>query len=196
MKIFLHWILKGTGVGGIALGGGYSWLTPKVGWVANNVLNYELVTASGEILDINKTFSSSPSSPPHHRDLFEALKGGGNNFGIVTRFDVATFEHNQKIQGGYIMLPGNETRRVLQGFDSFMKYGGEDENAALALEFVMQEVSEQDSILIWVTASDGLSEEHHPSLQPLLEMQPEAIASTYGPTTFADYPGSVPPVSR
>ncbi|KXS97001.1 hypothetical protein AC578_1885 [Pseudocercospora eumusae] len=176
----------GTGVGGIALGGGYSWLTPKVGWVADNVLNYELVTASGEILTVNRT-----SWP----DLFQALKGGGNNFGIVTRFDVKTFEHDQKLLGGHVLLPINVTEEVLKNFDGFMQDRGQDENAALALEFVMHKNNSQSQILTWITAGDGKAD-GHPSLRPLVEMQNQSIASTYGPTTFAEYPGAVPPVSR
>lgn len=87
--------VKTVGVGGLTLGGGYSWFTPRVGWVADNVVNYEIVLASGEVKNVNNGSDS---------DLFVALKGGGNNFGIVTRFDIAAFEHDQKIYGGYPTL--------------------------------------------------------------------------------------------
>lgn len=71
-----------VGVGGYLLGGGMSYIGPLVGWACDNVVEYELVLASGKIVDVNK--DSYP-------DLFPALKGGGNNFGIVTRYALKTF---------------------------------------------------------------------------------------------------------
>lgn len=67
-----------VGIGGLVLGGGYSWFTSKMGFVADGVVNFELVTGSGAIIQVNATSYS---------DLFVGLKGGGNNFGIVTRYD-------------------------------------------------------------------------------------------------------------
>jgi FAD/FMN-containing dehydrogenase len=70
-----------VGVGGLLLGGGISHFTTRVGWACDNVVNFEVVLANGSLVDINE--GSSPL-------LFQALKGGGNNFGVVTRFDLAT----------------------------------------------------------------------------------------------------------
>jgi hypothetical protein len=56
------------------------------GFVCDDVVNYEVVLASGEVINANaKT----------NEDLFAALKGGGNNFGIVTRFDLRIFSLGQ-----------------------------------------------------------------------------------------------------
>ncbi|VUC32187.1 unnamed protein product, partial [Clonostachys rosea] len=71
-----------VGVGGLLLGGGISHFTTKVGWACDNVVNYEVVLANGTIINADKT---------NHPDIFLALKGGGNNLGVVTRFDLATF---------------------------------------------------------------------------------------------------------
>ncbi|MCJ1309087.1 hypothetical protein MMC25_002742 [Agyrium rufum] len=70
-----------VGVGGSTLGGGISYFAPRVGWACDNVMNYEIVLASGKLTNANAT-----SKP----DLFRALKGGMNNFGVVTRFDLFT----------------------------------------------------------------------------------------------------------
>jgi len=75
-------ICEDVSVGGISLGGGQSLFQPKVGWAVDNILNYELLLASGEIVNANQT-----SRP----DLFKALKGGNTNFGIVTKVDLAAF---------------------------------------------------------------------------------------------------------
>lgn len=62
------------------------------GFICDNVVNYEIVLASGEIVNANAD---------SHPDLWIALRGGGNNFGIVTRFDLAIFEQGQ-LWGGKI----------------------------------------------------------------------------------------------
>lgn len=71
-----------VGVGGLTLGGGVGWTTPRTGFACDNVVNYELVLANGEIINANA--SCQP-------DLWRALKGGSSNFGIVTKFDINTF---------------------------------------------------------------------------------------------------------
>ncbi|KAK8100565.1 FAD binding domain-containing protein, partial [Apiospora kogelbergensis] len=72
-----------VGVGGLLLGGGLSFYTGKRGLACNDVVNFEVVLANGSVIDANA--KENPG-------LFKALKGGSNNFGIVTRFDMLTFE--------------------------------------------------------------------------------------------------------
>ncbi|KAJ5162334.1 FAD binding domain protein [Penicillium capsulatum] len=75
-----------VGVGGLLLGGGISQFGPRVGWSCDNLVNAEIVLASGQIVDANET---------SHPDLWTALKGGTSNFGIVTRYDLATFAQDR-----------------------------------------------------------------------------------------------------
>ncbi|MCJ1476431.1 hypothetical protein MMC13_005097 [Lambiella insularis] len=72
-----------VGDGGLTLGGGISYFSPRVGWACDNVVNFEIVLASGKLANANTT-----SLP----DLYRALKGGWNNFGFVTRFDLTAFQ--------------------------------------------------------------------------------------------------------
>ncbi|KAK3302991.1 uncharacterized protein B0T15DRAFT_260730 [Chaetomium strumarium] len=73
--------LPGLGVGGFLLGGGLSYFSGEYGLGADNVRNFEVVLGNGSIVEANAHANA---------DLFWALKGGGPNFGIVTRFDLAT----------------------------------------------------------------------------------------------------------
>lgn len=83
-----------VGVGGLVLAAGISWYTAEAGFACDSVVNYEVVLASGEIVNANATANS---------DLWRALKGGGANFGIVTRFDIEAFPaHNLAIDTRYI----------------------------------------------------------------------------------------------
>jgi FAD/FMN-containing dehydrogenase len=84
-----------TGIAGFTLGGGLGWLMGKHGLAADNLLAVELVTAGGEVLQVD-----ADSNP----DLFWALRGGGGNFGIATSFTYRV--HPLKmITGGLIAHP-------------------------------------------------------------------------------------------
>ncbi|KAM0517594.1 hypothetical protein ACHAPW_007971 [Verticillium nonalfalfae] len=66
----------------------------KYGWSCDNVVNFEVVTTGGKIINANKD---------ENEDLWWALKGGSNNFGIVTRLDMSTFPVANGVWGGIIM---------------------------------------------------------------------------------------------
>ncbi|KAK9346941.1 hypothetical protein V1522DRAFT_457575 [Lipomyces starkeyi] len=113
------------GVGGLTLGGGISFISGLHGWACDNVVNYEVVIADGTILDVNE--STYP-------DLYWALRGGGNNFGIVTRFDLETY-HQGLMWGGnqFYLMAHNQS-----AIEAFVKFGHDapsDPNAALIFEY-------------------------------------------------------------
>ena len=67
-----------------------------------------------------------------HSDLFKALKGGLNNFGVVTRFDLKTFPQG-KVWGGFVFYEPNTTAMQLEALQSFTdaSAAGEDDYAAI-----------------------------------------------------------------
>lgn len=98
-----------VGVPGYLLGGGISFLSGERGWGANNIKNYQVVTADGRIIDVNANSNS---------DLFWALKGGSNNFGIITRFDLKTYPANP-IFGGTISYGPSEVPQYIDALDLY-----------------------------------------------------------------------------
>ncbi|KAK2599014.1 hypothetical protein QQS21_005548 [Conoideocrella luteorostrata] len=97
--------VSAIGVGGLTLGGGISFFSNRRGWACDNVNSFEVVFADGSI---RKVSYKSPQS-----DLYWALRGGGNNFGIVTRFDVATYPQGDLWAGAQIFLLTEETSTAI-----------------------------------------------------------------------------------
>ena len=86
-----------VGVGGITLGGGIGFLVRKHGLTIDDVLGAEVVTADGELLEVDQDT---------HPELFWALRGGGGNFGVATRLRFRLHEIDEVI-GGMLMLPAS-----------------------------------------------------------------------------------------
>ena len=86
-----------VGVGGIALSGGIGFLVRKYGLTIDDLLGAEVVTADGELLEVDDE---------SHPDLFWALRGGGGNFGVATRLRFRLHEVDV-VLGGMLMLPAS-----------------------------------------------------------------------------------------
>ncbi|CEI39927.1 hypothetical protein FVEN_g2195 [Fusarium venenatum] len=110
-----------VGVGGLILGGGISYFSGSKGWACDNVRNYEVVIASGDIVN---------ASPDTNTDLYWALRGGGgSNFGIVTRFDLASFEQGD-LWSTSLIHPGALNTTIIPHFQNLTENGlPEDQNA-------------------------------------------------------------------
>jgi len=96
-----------TGVAGLTLGGGFGWLSRTLGLAADNLLSAEIVTADAGRLQVSAT---------EHPDLFWAIRGGGGNFGVVTRFEFALHPVDPQITAGLIVYPFAQAQSVLQQY--------------------------------------------------------------------------------
>ena len=86
-----------VGIGGITLGGGVGYLVRKHGLTIDSLLAADVVTADGQLLRVDAET---------HPDLFWAIRGGGGNFGVATRFKFRLHKVDT-IMGGMLMLPGD-----------------------------------------------------------------------------------------
>jgi FAD/FMN-containing dehydrogenase len=96
-----------VGVAGLTLGGGFGYLTRRFGWAVDNLAEVEIVTADGRIR-IASRFENA--------DLFWALRGGGGNFGVVTRFTFRLHEVGPTIFGGLIAWPFEQAAEVMDAY--------------------------------------------------------------------------------
>jgi len=93
-----------VGIGGLTLGGGIGYLVRKHGLTIDDLLAADVVTADGELLRVDEE---------SHPDLFWAIRGGGGNFGVATRFRLRLHEVGA-VYGGILMLPA--TVDTITGF--------------------------------------------------------------------------------
>jgi hypothetical protein len=119
-------IISTTGVGGLTLGGGLGHLTRKYGLTIDNLLEAELVLASGE-----RVRASSGENP----DLFWAIRGGGGNFGVVTSFTFRLHEVGTVI-GGPTFWPVEQGAEILSAYREFLPSAPRELNGFFAFHTV------------------------------------------------------------
>jgi FAD/FMN-containing dehydrogenase len=100
-------LVSTTGVGGFTLGGGFGHLACKYGLACDNLRSAELVTADGSVVQASESQNS---------ELFWGLRGGGGNFGIVTKFEFDLHPIGPVVLGGPIFYPGEQAVQVVSGW--------------------------------------------------------------------------------
>ncbi|KAK4154503.1 hypothetical protein C8A00DRAFT_14367 [Chaetomidium leptoderma] len=123
--------LPTIGVGGSILGGGYHHLSNEFGLAADNAKNFEVVLSNGSLVNANSG---------EHSDLFWALKGGGPNFGVVTRYDLYTVPvHDAWVQ--MTVYAPDDAPRLLSAFDEWQRSQAADSKSnadlIISLDFVV-----------------------------------------------------------
>jgi FAD/FMN-containing dehydrogenase len=112
-----------TGVAGLTLGGGFGWLACTHSTASDNLISAELVTAKGEILQVDDS---------NNEDLFWAIRGGGGNFGVVTMFEYRLHKINPTVTAGMILHPMDKAKEMFRFYreyvrkapDELMSYAG------------------------------------------------------------------------
>jgi FAD/FMN-containing dehydrogenase len=96
--------VSSTGIAGLTLGGGMGWLMGKYGLACDNLRAADVVTADGRLIT---------TSASENEDLFWALRGGGGNFGVVTRFEYALHPVTTMV-AGLLVYPLDRARDLLR----------------------------------------------------------------------------------
>lgn len=105
-----------VGIAGITLGGGIGYFVRKFGLTIDDLLGVELVCADGAVLTVDEK---------NHPDLFWAIRGGGGNFGVVTKFHYRLHDVDT-ILGGMMVLPA--TTKTIVALVDFLKDSPEELN--------------------------------------------------------------------
>jgi hypothetical protein len=113
-----------VGVAGLTLGGGLGYLTRRFGWTADNLEEVEIVTADGQI---------RTASRDENADLHWALRGGGGNFGVVTRFTFRLHEVGPTVSGGLIVWSADRVDDVLATYRDLTEPASRKLTAALTV---------------------------------------------------------------
>jgi FAD/FMN-containing dehydrogenase len=113
-----------TGVAGLTLGGGFGWLARRFGWAVDNLEEVEIVTADGEIRVADRNRDA---------DLFWAIRGGGGNFGIVTRFTFRLHDVGPTVTGGLVLWGADRAAEVLRTYRDLTRSGPRELGAAAAV---------------------------------------------------------------
>jgi FAD/FMN-containing dehydrogenase len=134
-----------TGVAGLTLGGGFGWLSRKHGMTVDNLLSADVVTADG---------SQVHASDTENKDLFWGLRGGGGNFGIVTRFEFQLHPIGPNVLAGLIAFPFDQAKSVLTQFARFTETMPDDltvwmvTRKAPPLPFLPQDVHGKEIVVL------------------------------------------------
>jgi FAD/FMN-containing dehydrogenase len=170
-----------VGLGGITLGGGIGYLVRKLGATVDSLLAAEIVTADGRILQLDDETNA---------DLFWAVKGGGGNFGVVTKLKFKLYEQTP-IHGGMMCLPA--TPETISGFIAAAQSATEDLSTianvmtAPPMPFLPEDVHGTPVILAMICYSGPLDAAEE-TLAPL-----RALGTYVDFVQEIPYPGMYPP---
>jgi FAD/FMN-containing dehydrogenase len=144
-----------TGIAGLTLGGGFGWLTRRHGMTIDNLVAADVITADGQKLRASETDNA---------DLFWAIRGGGGNFGVITRFEFRLFPVGPEIFAGLMVFPFAQAKQILDHYRRFVESMPEELNVwvvlrqAPPLPFLPQNVHGQEVVVLPVFYSGAIAE--------------------------------------
>jgi hypothetical protein len=173
-------IISTTGVGGLTLGGGLGHLTRKHGLAIDNLLEAEVVLASGERVR---------ASDDEHPDLYWAIRGGGGNFGVVTSF-VFRLHEVSTVVAGPTLWPVEQAAEVLSVYREFLPGAPRELNGFFAFLSVPPGPPFPEEIhlrkvcgVVWCYV--GAEEDAAAAMAPMLDALPEPLLHGPAPMPYA-----------
>jgi FAD/FMN-containing dehydrogenase len=178
-----------TGIAGLTLGGGFGWLSRRLGLTIDNLLSAEVVTANGEIVRASAT---------ENADLFWAIRGGGGNFGVVTSFEFRLHPVGPQVLSGLVVHPLSGARDVLRFYRDFLPTTPEEfacwfvMRLAPPLPFLAPEWHGKPILALAMCWSGDLAEGE--KVAAPLRSFGKPLADVVGPAPFADWQTALDPL--
>jgi FAD/FMN-containing dehydrogenase len=168
-------LVSSTGVAGFTLGGGIGWLMRKCGLACDNLIGADVVAADGRLVR---------ASGDENSDLLWGLRGGGGNFGIVTRFELELHPLGPIVYAGPIFYPAEHDRELMRRFRDWAPSVPDDITAALNLTTapplpVIPERWHGEKVIALIVVSAGPSEEAEEQVRAFREAA-EPVADLLG----------------
>ncbi|KAJ5240713.1 uncharacterized protein N7469_002304 [Penicillium citrinum] len=150
-----------VGVGGTTLGGGFGWLTGRHGLIIDNLISVKLVLADGSIR--NTSMSENP-------DLFWALRGAGQEFGVATEFVMRAHRQNSPVFGGFLYFSMDSLANIVGFANSFDQRASGDE--ALFFGFTTRPLTLASTAIFTLLFYNGPQSAAEDFFAPLLKLNP------------------------
>jgi FAD/FMN-containing dehydrogenase len=147
--------VSATGIAGLTLGGGFGYLTRRLGWSSDNVLSMDVVTADGRLVRASEKDNS---------DLFWGLCGGGGNFGVVTSFEYKLYPVGPEIMAGAMAWSAADAGDVLEMYRALTEQAPPELTCVAALRkappapWLPKNIHGQSIVAIFVCHSGAVKE--------------------------------------
>ncbi|TCD66649.1 hypothetical protein EIP91_001067 [Steccherinum ochraceum] len=148
-----------TGVGGLAVGGGYGWLSGRHGLVIDNTVQHTVVTADGRILTANEK---------ENPDLFWGVRGGGSNFGVVTEFIFKLHSQRKDVFAGTVLFSIDKAEKMAKVLDAWWPKATGDEGVLVAIV----RPPDGNAVLMAFVFYNGPEEDARKIYKPLYDLGP------------------------
>ncbi|WP_120076451.1 FAD-binding oxidoreductase [Aurantiacibacter odishensis] len=171
-----------TGVGGLTLGGGIGFLARKLGLTIDSLVGAEVVLADGSVVE---------ATDDDHPDLFWALRGGGGQFGIVTRFDFLATPVGPEVVVAQAFYPLDKAREVMRFVREFM-HDAPDDLTMVPVFMTMPPVDpfpaewQGKHTVAIIACHAGEQEEAQAQVQPMLELG-DMILGFVAPQPYVEF---------
>lgn len=149
-----------TGIGGLTLGGGLGWLSGRHGLVVDNLLSATMVLADGRIINTSK--DSEP-------ELFWAIRGAGQCFGVATEFVYQAHEQQREVFSGPLVFPPDRIPQITETINTIL--GSGDPDTAILFGITAPPPQNQP-VLLTVAFHNGTEERGKELFKPLLDAEP------------------------
>ena len=172
-------LVSTTGVAGFTLGGGIGWTMRKFGLACDNLAAADVVTADGRLVHASET---------ENADLLWGLRGGGGNFGVVTKFEFDLHPLAPMIYAGPVFYAADNARALVRAFRDWAAQAPDEITALVNLTTapplpVIPEEWHGKKVAAFIAASTGTVDEGNALVRAIRDVG-DPIADLLGPMPY------------